>query len=166
MAYIVGVVISYMISNGIKFRARQTWMALILILCNILPYVTYMNDVSHIMKLSILPTLRILGSIWFAYELHWLYRISSNRSVLKRFLSCRFFELTAKISFTSFIVHFLVIVYEMGTSTYMLNFYSEKVNLINRMMSNLVVSHVIGLFFHLLVELPASNILRIVLTRK
>lgn len=83
-----------------------------------------------------------------------------NLGVFGKFLSHPWLHFVAKFNFSTFMIHYLFIWYENATAHYVFDYVDNRLATVQRFISTVVVSNILGLFVYLLFEAPTNSLLR------
>lgn len=173
-SYAAGILFAYVIVNKLTVKSKlglQLILAATIFAFYISPRITELEEVAHFEMAGISVDLKplisqlekmvivlaYLGGFYLAWNEHFDF-IGKQGLV-----NWRLFEIAGKISYSSFMVHYLIIWYRNATERHMNEFI--WLDLFNLVVAIVTLSHILGYFLYILVEAPASNLLRLLLKK-
>ncbi|KAI1307698.1 hypothetical protein HDE_00637 [Halotydeus destructor] len=159
--YVLGILLGYAIKTNCDTQYRfQLWLACVtsLTVSLALPMAEgYLQ--SPFWKSTLMPITRLTFATAFAIFLFSLRQ--GQLTVLRTLLSSRFFELTSRMSYSTFMVHYLFVWYDSFTTRGTFDYVKQKnVLFVDKLIQVLIVSHFMGFFFFLLFESPTTLMMR------
>lgn len=164
-SYFLGLILGYLIANGITFNPKikvLTYLHVVIALFCVytagqLSYLTESDNISVLLKYMLGPTIRTLISTTTCLLFYSCY--NGIFPLATSFFSIRLFELLSKLSYSTFMMHYLVLWYDLGTlrQPAEIGYYQ----LIYETIGFYAVSIFFGYLLYIFVEAPALRILKL-----
>lgn len=168
-AYSIGLILGYLVTNNIKLdcntRIRPKTLVILAILLNCLIIVSSLlidfPGVPIFIKYMINPLMRtsLVSLLCIFFYANW----NGNLPEIFNFLSLRAFIILGKFSYSTFMVHFLVVWYYIGTLRYQMDVTVFPMSLDS--IALYCISHILGYFMYITVEAPAMNLVKMAFTK-
>lgn len=167
-SYFLGILLGYLIANKItllttplQVKAAQAIFPSLIVLSMFIPAIAGDDHLPRFQQLLVAPLARTLLSFAVAGEAYlcWL----GHGGILNKFLSAPIFGRLARFSFSTFMVHYLLLWYEASVETRHLDFRPFAMGM--RILSSTVVAQVLGYLVFLVFEAPAFNVAKALLSK-
>lgn len=165
--YVMGILLGYAISNGLHVKSLvaccviSNWGVSNLIAGHLIAiyedsFKIVISDTVIDLRPFVGPVSKICIMAFFmgAFFLMW----NGNFSIWTYVLSNRVFQVVSKISFSTFMMHYVMIWYQNADARFQREFYA--VGLFNETVAILFLSHVFGFLLYVIIEAPAANLLK------
>lgn len=165
--YVMGLLLGYVIANKIEVKSRiQSHLIASITLFSPLCAI-YLGDNEHNARFNILgviidfapliaPIAKLLFMCFWSGLSYMLW--NGKLRLLRTFMDSRLIQVLGKISYSTFMVHFLLIWYQNANARYQRDFY--LVHFLNEVVAHFCLAHLLGYLLFLLIESPAANLLK------
>ncbi|KAI1288134.1 hypothetical protein HDE_09625 [Halotydeus destructor] len=156
--YFFGILLGYVIANKMELK-KQSLIIAAQLFCSFLWVVTLLmpmlldSDLSPVLHLLVSPMTRTLLSLAFCVLMYlcWLGR----GGPVQLFLSCSFFGKIGRFSFSTFMMHWLLLWYDTATMRYQQDY--SYTSMVTALLSITIASHFLGYILYLIIEAPVAN---------
>ncbi|KAI1286398.1 Nose resistant to fluoxetine protein 6 [Halotydeus destructor] len=168
-SYMIGLIFGFLVINNIRCDFKHSAILLyaamfvFFFLAYSLPMLDFL-DIPDLMRAFLSPVAKTFTGMALMLLLYllWLGKMAPFRSLI----TSRTFELTGRISFSSFMMHYLFIWYENAQTRQPFDYVDDPLSLWMRVISMFICSHIVGYIFHIFFEAPATNLMKFVLSKK